>query len=134
MLNDQKHEKIETLNHSIAGKSLGTISIVHYLSQPRDPRGSTCYNRKQKCSHMCVSTSGVSSSCLCPNGFSLSVDESTCVKEGLISNPSLAASDHLASSKLADISSSEEDEKFLILLIVGTVGGSMFLILLVRFT
>ena len=82
---------------------------------------------------MCVSTSGVSSSCLCPNGFILSIDESTCEKEGLISNPSLAASDHLASSKLADISSSE-DEKFLILLIVGTVGGSMFLILLVRFT
>jgi len=130
MLNDQKHEKIETVNHSIDGKSFGAISIVHYLSQPRDPRGSTCYNRKQKCSHMCVSTSGVSSSCLCPVGFSLSVDESTCVKEGLISNPSLAASDHLASSKLADISSSEDD-KFLILLIVGTVGGSMFLILLI---
>merc|ERR1712029_94198 len=57
-------------------------------------------------------------------------DESTCVKEGHILNPSLAASDHLTSSKLADISSSE-DEKFLILLIVGTVGGSMFLILLI---
>merc|ERR1712029_1320897 len=57
-------------------------------------------------------------------------DESTCVKEGHISKPSLAASDHIASSKLADVSSSE-DEKFLILLIVGTVGGSMFLILLI---
>jgi len=124
-LNDQKHEKIETLDHHISGQSLGSISIFHYLSQPRDPRGSTCYNRKQKCSHMCVSTSGESSSCLCPIGLSLSADKSTCLEDGIASNPILA------SRKFEEISRSEEDDKFLILLVVGTVGGSMFLILLI---
>merc|ERR1719348_1021826 len=31
ILNDQKHENIETLDHHISGQFLGSISILHYL-------------------------------------------------------------------------------------------------------
>ena len=81
---------------------------------------------------MCVPTSQNSSQCLCPSGSDLDHDKSSCFiknnKKNAISSQrkNVNIDKHIKEMKRAD-----EKDNFIIVLLVGTIAGSLLLILVV---
>ena len=121
----------QKLEHVLKTKLIGSISASHPLIQP--PSVNQCQKRSMKCSFMCAPTSQNSSQCLCPSGSVLDRDNSTCVHEhdkiSVISSPRKTVN---IDQHIDELKRTEEKDNFIIVLLVGTIAGSLLLILVVR--
>ena len=121
----QKLEQVLKTQH------ISSISASHPLVQP--PSANQCQRRSVKCSFLCVPTSQISSQCLCPSGSVLDRDNSTCVHQHL-NNSVISAPRKTVNidQHINELKRSEEKDNFIIVLLVGTIAGSLLLILVVR--
>jgi len=120
----------QKLEQVLKTKHISSISASHPLVQP--PSANQCQRRSVKCSFLCVPTSQISSQCLCPSGSVLDRDNSTCVHQHL-NNSVISAPRKTVNidQHINELKRSEEKDNFIIVLLVGTIAGSLLLILVI---
>ena len=108
-------------------ENIGSVHVIHPLSQPASIN--ICQKRRVKCSHLCVPISQLDTKCLCPNNTNLTKDNSTCEHSGITKEINTSRKSAVQSEK--NLKDNQDNEKLVIILLVSSVGGSIFLLLVV---
>ena len=112
-----------------------SLKAFHSFLQPAWKN--SCQTREEKCSHICVpslemwgqSHTRADTVCLCPSGLKLSEDNLTCHGDSVRS--SQVSSKVILDQEIAAQQNSQKRENMIILVIIGLIGGSLFLVFLV---
>ena len=112
-----------------------SVRAFHALLQPAWKN--YCQIREQKCSHVCVpsldmseqSHTRVGTVCLCPPELKLSDDNFTC--HGNSAPSSQVSSKVILDQEIEAQKNSQKKENRIIIIIIGLIGGSLFLVFLV---
>ena len=106
------------------------VKAFHSVLQPNWKN--YCQTRERKCSHICIPDihEAKQTSCLCPPDWRLSEDNTTCQDR----NKSKAVTSHFGLEEELEAHQNSQQKKNLILvLIIGLIGASLVLVILVSF-
>ena len=112
-----------------------SLKAFHSFLQPAWKN--SCQTREQKCSHICVPSLEMSEQshtrtatvCLCPSELKLSEDNLTCHGDS-VRSPQVS-SKVILDQEIEAQQSSQKRENMIIMVIIGLIGGSLFLVFLV---
>ena len=92
---------------------------------------SPCSRRRVSCSHVCVPTgdSATPTRCLCPAPLHLAGDNSTC---SLLGNSSKSSKSAVVERQMKQLQLSQKKDDLMTVLLIGSIAGSLILLLLVR--
>ena len=100
---------------------------------------SPCSRRRAPCSHVCVPTgdSATPTRCLCPAPLHLAGDNSTCSLLGNNSNSnsnsnSSSSKSAVVERQMKQLQLSQKKDDLMTVLLIGSIAGSLILLLLVR--